>query len=97
MSGRAMIYGSGRAEVAQKEVTGQDQAAPSPVPDPLTFLGELLVAPLAMLSGQQVMPETQKASARYNRALIPQGGVRAEMTTQQLRSKNIFGEGGGTY
>ena len=95
MPGRAMIYGSGKAEVAQQEVTGEEKPAPAPVPDPLTFMGELLMAPLAMLTGQQVMPETQKAAARYTRAYLPQGGVKPTMTTAELNRRNIFGAGGG--
>ena len=68
--------------------------------DPLAMLNMVLAAPLAPLAQALgiELPGVKKAKedqARYTRAYLPQGGVKPRMSTQEMRQKNIFGEGGG--
>ena len=95
MPARAMIYGSGRGVTSSP--TEQPQEAP---PDPFSMLNMLLMAPLAPLAqalGIELpgVKKSKEDQARYNRAYLPQGGVKPRMTTAELNQKNIFGEGGG--
>lgn len=94
-----MLYGSGKTGEANGERTGEPQ--PQPPTSPLTVLNEILMAPLNLLSMTlgAALPDQQKqaeeAQARYNRAFLPQGGVKPTMTTAEMLKSNIFGEGGG--
>lgn len=90
-----MLYGSGVTKEANSERTGEPQ--PQSAPSPLMVLNEILMAPLNLLSmtmGSQ-SPQGKQVERIQERAFLPQGGVKPEMTTQQMRKANIFGEGGG--
>jgi len=87
---RPIIFGSAEGDNVPMQPSEQS---------PLVALNEFLMFPvnalLAISKASGVTDQMQEAKARYTRSYLPQGGVKPQMTTQELCSKNIFGESGG--